>query len=229
VSDLRVIKASFRECPVTNRKQFKVSSSLVLISMDSSSHEGKKFKATLDLVDKSFKNCTILIGDTLYRHNLRREFPMLSEKDIYLKTLKLGDNWIERNQASIERLSIPYQITRWDKWVNHPDFENSLLKIKSCYNTDNHFKSNFDLAVKEYLQRGVKDNKVDFTACLSYLKEECAVMTLWVTNNYDFELYPSGRNKAMSITYEYLIKPKFPNLLHPVSLRFKKIGNFVPD
>jgi hypothetical protein len=47
-------------------------------------------------------------------------------------------------------------------------------------------------------------------------------MTLWVNNEYHFELYSSGRNTAMEATYDYLIKPKFPHLLRPLSLRFKK-------
>lgn len=224
--DSRVIKASFRACPIDDRKLFSISNCLALISMDSLSHEGEKFRATVDLINRSFKSCTILVGDTLYRHNLMKELPTSSKADVYLKSLELGDCWIKRNQAIVERLTIPYEITRWSKWLEHPDFENRLLQIEALYEKDNIFKNNFDLAVDEYLGRGLKSSghEGDFAACLSYLKEECAIMTLWVTNHYDFELYPSGRNMAMAITYEYLIKPRFPHLLKPVALRFKKSG-----
>jgi hypothetical protein len=47
-------------------------------------------------------------------------------------------------------------------------------------------------------------------------------MCLWIEKSYDFEVYPSGRNKAMAATYEHLIKNKHPNILRPVALRFKK-------
>lgn len=47
-------------------------------------------------------------------------------------------------------------------------------------------------------------------------------MCLWTEKAYDFELYPSGRNKAMAATYLHLIKPHYPDYLRAVALRFKK-------
>jgi hypothetical protein len=47
-------------------------------------------------------------------------------------------------------------------------------------------------------------------------------MCLWTEKAYDFEVYPSGRNKAMTATWHYLIQPHYPHFLRPVALRFKK-------
>jgi hypothetical protein len=47
-------------------------------------------------------------------------------------------------------------------------------------------------------------------------------MCLWREENCNFEVYPNGRQASMSITYEQLIKPFYPNLLRSVALRFKK-------
>ena len=85
--------------------------------------------------------------------------------------------------------------------------------------------ANIDDFLTRYLSRfSTKDvdSERAFQLCLDYLIEECSVMCLWTEKAYDFEVYPSGRNKAMAATYEYLIKPHYPDYLRPVALRFKK-------
>ena len=70
--------------------------------------------------------------------------------------------------------------------------------------------------IREYNRQQAFDN------CLQYLKEECSVMCLWAMEKYDFEVYPSGRNRSMEATHKRLIKPANPNLLKIVGIRFKK-------
>ncbi len=210
-------------CSVEDRKLFHTSHCLLLISIGSKNHEDNRFQATIDLVNKSFNRCTILVGDTLHRHNLIKKYPQLPDKEIHLKCLDMGESWTQRNHELIRRLDIPYEINYWDKWLKHPEFADSLLKIEDSYNKNDIFKNYFDIAVKEYLDRNISFNdKIDSESCLYYLKEECAAMILWAASKYDFEVYPSGRNSAMFITYEYLIKPTSPHTLKSVALRFKK-------
>lgn len=225
----KIVKASFKDCPVAERKLFNQSSCLMPISVGQSVHENEKFKATIELISRTFKSCTILVDDTVQRHTFKINSANLSDSDAYKQSLIAGDQWIERNCSTYEKMSIPCNIIRWDKWLYHNDFNNQLKFIQNLYNNDLTYKKAIDENINDYIKRNVQkelinnfDLKRVSLLCLDYLQEECAAMTLWPEGNYNFEVYPTGRNKAMAATYESIIKYKNPELLKSVSLRFKK-------
>lgn len=224
----KVIKASFRGNPPEERKLFPTSTCLMPISVGQLVHEGWKLEAVIKLVNSSFKQCTILIDDTVQRHTLAIA-SSLEPKELYCEALELGDQWLVRNQEKLSELTIPYQIARWDDWLEHWDFNTRLLQVKELYKCNQVYKDAIHVNINRFLARFVARNdyyQIDpnraFDLCLDYLLEECAVMCLWSYECYDFELYPSGRNQAMSATYELLIKPQYPHYLRPVAIRFKK-------
>ena len=49
-------------------------------------------------------------------------------------------------------------------------------------------------------------------------------MPLWVSEGFNYEVYPKLRNEAMKVAFELLVKPFYTNLLKPVYVKFKKIG-----
>lgn len=223
----KILKASYKDCPVLDRKAFKQSSCLLPISVLQPVHEGEKLKATIELIGRTFKTCTILIDDTVQRHTLKISYPALSDSELYQIAYHDGDLWLNRNKDIYEKLPIPYNIIRWDIWRLHHNFTKQLQVVTELYNINTAYKHAVDLTIAEYLRRSKKNGKIfdyEFAAaiCLDYLKEECAAMTLWIENSYQFELYPTGRNKAMTATYTHLIAPNYPKLLRSVALRFKK-------
>jgi hypothetical protein len=227
--DTRIVKASFRDCPVSERKNFLQSSCIIPISVGQAVHEGKKFLATIKLIDTSFKKCTILIDDSVQRHTMKID-NALNDGLLYQMAIKEGDGWLQRNKAAYKKLTIPYDIMRWDDWLTSPDYKNSYEKVKNQYYSHENYRQGIQANIEEFLARYIDrftdksqlDYERAFSLCLDYLLEECAVMRLWVQREYEFEVYPSGRNKAMAATYEYLIKPSYPNFLRSVALRFKK-------
>lgn len=229
MNDNRIIKASFRECPLEDRKLFQNSSCLMPISVGQAIHEGRKFIAVLQLINRTFKKCTILVDDTVQRHTRKILFPEKNDSLLYEETLLEGDEWLARNSHTFSELNIPYDIQRWDRWLKHSQFDEQLQKVKDLYQLNSDFHNEINLNIKDYLERHKKhypneyfNQSHAFNCCLTYLQEECAIMSLWVYGGYDFEVYPSGRNRAMAATYKYLIAPFYPNLLKPVALRFKK-------
>lgn len=198
------------------------------ISVGQSIHEGEKLEAVIKLVNASFQQCTILVDDTVQRHTIAID--RTSEpQELYEEAFELGDQWLIRNQTTLAQLKIPHQIARWNDWVEHVDFSTKLSQVKALYQENQFYKDAIHVNVDEFLTRffGRRDcHRIDmeraFNLCLDYLFEECAVMCLWTDGEYNFELYPSGRNQAMSATYEMLIEPYFPNYLRPVAVRFKK-------
>ncbi|HYF97613.1 MAG TPA: hypothetical protein VD770_01375 [Coxiellaceae bacterium] len=220
-----IIKASFRECPISDRKNFKQSHCLLPISVGQPIHEASKFLATIRLINSAFQKCTILVDDTVQRHTLKIYNPNDSNAELYQKALLEGDLWLARNKSALKMLNIPHDIMRWDQWYAHSKFNAQLAQIENLYETSEVYRDAINLNIKDYLERQInRDFNYDyaFLCCLDYLKEECAVMTLWTEGSYDFEVYPHGRNKAMAATYEYLIQPLHPALLRSVALRFKK-------
>lgn len=226
--DHLIVKASFRGCPISDRKTFYQSRCILPISVGQKVHEDKKFLATIQLINRSFQSCVVLIDDTIQRHTIKIHDD--SPEDIlYQKSLELGDQWLKRNKLAYSQLTIPHSVIRWSKWLEHELFQQHWNRVHEFYNTHSGYKEAIHKNVEEYLSRSLKhpgkksfDYDRAFSLCVDYLKEECAGMCLWVEEECHFEVYPNGRNKAMAATYEYLIRPLYPHLLRSVALRFKK-------
>jgi tRNA-dependent cyclodipeptide synthase len=198
------------------------------ISVGQKCHEEEKFAATLKIINKNFKSCSIIICDTLQRHTLSLRERINENKDVlYKKALKMGDRWLQRNRPLIEQLTIPHEILRWDKWLNDPNYQLIREKIDLLYQSDKYFKQKIidtiDLFVERYTNKcdNIVDEKIIFASCLEYVKEECTVELLWVNERFNFEIYPSERIPAMEAVYQKFIKPKYPNLQQWVRINFK--------
>ncbi len=233
MNDNRILKASFKDCPLSDRKQFIESRCIIPISVGQSVHEGKKFLAAMKLIDTSFKACTILVDDSVQRHTMAIDHTE-SADTLYDLAVKEGSDWLKRNELGYKQLTIPYKIMRWDDWLASDCYEASHLRVKKCYQENPDYRdaihTNIDSFLSRYLGRISNKSHIEpnraFSLCLDYLLEECAVMCLWVNNKYEFEVYPTGRNEAMHATYEHLIKPLYFEFLRPVGLRFKKYTRF---
>ncbi len=229
------IKPVFK-CPEEYKTTFKNAKCLLTISVGQEVHEGEKFKTTIDLINNWFKECTILIDDTLQRHSMKLS-SSLSIEELYLKSLEEGRKWLQRNNSILNTLKIPFNITYWDKWLSHKNYKNQYEKITKLYKQDINYKESFDIAIHDFLERyiprlpkNIKINKKEaFSLCLEYLKEECTALCLWIEENAQFEVYPSKRNQAMSITHEIFVKPYYPGLLLPVAIKFKNRKQLKPQ
>lgn len=228
--DKRIIKASFKDCPLSDRATFAGSSCIMPISVGQMVHEGSKFLAVINLINRSFKSCTLMIDDSVQRHTMKIDKD-IDDKTAYDLAMAAGDDWLVRNQSSYQQLLIPYNIVRWDDWLHKPGFQNTYAQITSLYNQNENYNDAIKANIIDFLSRYQThhpDKKWDyeraFSLCLDYLLEECAVMLLWAEHKYPFEVYPTGRNQAMGATHKFLIEPSDPDLLRSVPLRFKKYG-----
>lgn len=226
---IRIVKASYRDCPIEDRKFFNKSRCIVPISVGQPIHEGSKFAATMELINRTFKECVILIDDVVQRHTMRIAEPKLDEHELYNKAKLEGQQWLSRNKKSCDLLDIPFKIITWEKWLNHKNFTFAYKEILNQYNNNIALRQAFCENIEDFLDRYKKNNNkikfnydMAFSLCLDYLKEECACMCLWTEEECAFEVYPHGRNKAMSATYKFIIQEKYPHLLKSVALRFKK-------
>lgn len=224
-----IIKASFKDCPIADRERFLNSSCLIPISVGQKVHEGEKFKATVQLIDRSFRDANFLIDDTIQRYTLAIDSGR-NENEEFGTALQLGDEWINRNISLIKGMTIPIKILRWEDFKANKNYVNKKQMIEESYLNNSAYSFEIDETIKEFLYRyqqnkrclNEDDYKRAYLLCLDYLKEECACMCLWAEKYYNFELYPTGRNRAMKATHENFIKQSYNNVLNSVSIRFKK-------
>ncbi len=233
------VRASFTGCSIEERKRFYSSHCIMPVSVGLGLKvcEGSKFLGTLKLINTSFRSFTILLDDSIQRYNMRI-LSDLSDEALYNQAIREGDLWLQRNKHMIDLTTIPHNIIRWDDWANHPDYLAQNKIVEALYQSDECYRAAFEDTIEEFLNRFKKniegdaakiekfDDEYAYQSCLLYLKEECSVMCLWAQALYDFEVYPTGRNKAMMATYEKIIKPNFPDYLKSVSLHFRKYKKF---
>jgi hypothetical protein len=226
-----ILKASIKDTPIEYRKNFSNSSCMLLISVGQPYHEGEKLSATIELVSKKFKSCTIMLCDTLQKYNLT---DYLDEQQAYELSLKNGTEWLERNYMLYSKLAIPYDILRWNDIINDGDFNMSLQEIEKLYHSDTEYQETFSRTIKEYISRiANRKEKIclekKYADSLIYLKEECAGMLIWAKMGFNFEIYPNKRAEILASTFKLLIEPFYNNILIPGSLRFKRYSKNTAD
>lgn len=221
-------KVSFKRCAPTEKKRFAHSNCIMPISVGQTIHEGEKFFATLKLINASFKECTLLVDDSIQRHTMKIQSD-LDDEALYQMAIQAGDEWLIRNALSYESLTIPYRIMRWDDWRKHSLYTQAYEMITNYYEKQHDYQTAIHENIEEFLLRYTKksdnqafDYEKAFGYCVDYLKEECAVMCLWAESDYAYEVYPSSRNKAMTATYDFIIRQAYPGLLKSISLYFEK-------
>lgn len=229
------IKPVFK-CKEEFKTKFNESTCLLTISVGQEVHEGEKFLTTIQLVNDHFRECTILVDDSLQRHTMMLDCNEVDENLIYERSINEGDLWLERNKVIYEQLQIPYKIIRWDKWLKHNEYKKINSIIEEKYERDDEYRKAFNDSINEFLRR--YENRLDdsgfdrqkaFELCLTYLKEECTALCLWVEGDFHFEVYPNKRNLAMTATHEIFVKPHHPHLLHPVAIKFKNRKQLKPQ
>jgi len=223
-----VIKASFSGCSIEERETFHLSHAMILISVGQSYHENEKMVATLDLIERKFKKYTFIVADTLQRHNIGLRSG-LNENESLLLAKKNGEIWIKTYLQDIQNRKGFFEVKRWDDYLKSKEFKDKLNIINKITENEEHSISKGIISsVNEYMRRGSrenmssKDRAIQEKACTTYLKEECAIMLLWVDDGFNFEVYPTARNAAMEATYNTLILPHHKDILAPVNLRFKR-------
>lgn len=233
---MATIKAVYRYIDEISRSQFLHSQCLLTISVGQEVHEHEKFEATVELVNNSFHSCIMMIDDSLQRHTMVLDRKETAE-EFHEFAVEEGNRWLIRNEKYYSKLDNLYQIIRWDKWLNHPQYLSKQTQIRKLMEHDLNYKEIVESSIHEFLRRYCSrlitqadfDQRRAYQLCLDYLIEECTAMSLWPELNCQFEVYPSKRNWAMDETHKRFVLPCYPTLLHPVAIKFKNRKQFKPQ
>jgi hypothetical protein len=182
----------------------------------------------LQLVNKSFAGCKIMIDDSIQWFTLAIGSPNQSKEELIQAAIQAGDNYLRR--LDLRCLTIPYEIIRWRDWVGTAEWSTAIDSMREAYQNNPALQTAIDNSVNTFLQRYEKNHSLAnydrlraVSLCTAYLIEECGVMkNLWPQLGCAYEIYPSGRNEAMAATYQYYIQPFYPHLLKSVAIRFNR-------
>ncbi len=226
--DQKFYKASLTNIPKNEKDYLKSKTCIVPVSVGQEPHEGEKFRATLKMLNSYFKNCTIVVCDTLQRHTLLLKHNNKSQEELYSLSERLGSEWIERNKPIIEEeLKIPYKIIRWDKCLKNKNFEENYKKAKDLCATNEQCKIVVEKIINEFYTRYKKHTEnlnaeLCFQQSSLYYLEELACVLEWFDEEYDYEIYPSMRDEAIFTNFSFLSKGRDKHLLHSAGIKFTK-------
>jgi hypothetical protein len=218
------------------KAKFSQSRCLFTISVGQQTHEGEHFAATIELLNKSFKSCVMLVDDSLQRHTMalsRTESPDY----FYKASLEEGDLWLKRNKKHYQKLNNLEKIVRWDTWLNHPKFDEHKKAIKNLINNDPEYAYAFETAidgfVNKYCSRVANSAHFDVVRAkrlsLEFVVEECAALCLWTELNCQYEAYPNLHNLAINTTRERFVLSRNPNLINAITLGFRNAKQLAPQ
>lgn len=230
------VKCNFKNITQKDKDQFKNSGCILLVSVGQEAHESDRFEATVDLVNSSFKFCTVSLYDSLQRYTMALN-SLHNENYFHNVATHEGDKWLERSAKYLNKLTILKEIYRWDRWLNHPNFLRQLDELETLIKNDPVYKAAFDTTIDKYLLRYCKNlsSLSNFNKgrarklCFNYVLEECAVLCLWPELNVQFDIYPSLHNEAIEETRRRFILSNYPDLLHPITLRFRNAAQLKPQ
>ena len=175
------------------------------ISMGTKNHSTNALSAMVDWINNKtdFTHVRIGLSDVLQRHNHMAQ-ENCSYLSAYEKTLRHGNVWLEKNMHVIKQLKIPFEIKRWDFWLNahRVEVEKNIRFFENLYNNDKIFSNAVNLDIHEYLVRkGISlENIPCIRACKNYLLEELAVYTI-IFGEYNpcSMIYPGKELHSMKV------------------------------
>ncbi len=172
---------------------------MLSISIGQQRHEGERLASMIRWINLHFKQCYIDLSDSLQRYN--HIAAGLSEEDAWRRSLQDGLDWMERNQAALETLSIPYKVFHWDSWLKDAEFPPVRDMVQKIYADGDLFRDAVIEDAEEFVQRSA-DREYStraLTCSISYILEELAVFTLMGKKLDATRVYPGRELKSAKI------------------------------
>ncbi len=157
--------------------------------------EGERFKALADFCRRRYENTTVIVSDTLQRHNTAA--PVAS----WEASRRAGDEWLERNKEALQG----FKIVRWDDFLTSPDFQRELQNIRSL-TSQGAAQAALNAISFEFNRR----RSVPINQCQDFLLEELTAFAM---------MFPEP---AVDIYPGQWITPLIANTPHP-SFNYNKI------
>jgi hypothetical protein len=158
------------------------------VSVGQEYHEGEKLSATMRFVKENFNRAVIILGDAPQRFNIAFT-ENISLEQAFGKSIKAGDDWIERNRERIAGI----ELTRWEDWRKRPEYAIARAQFGHVYTQNQKFRECMHDAIKGVSERrcvAKKDFPRFFALSEQFLLEESAVFAVAYNELRGISLYP---------------------------------------
>ncbi|HEY8963210.1 MAG TPA: tRNA-dependent cyclodipeptide synthase [Alphaproteobacteria bacterium] len=165
------------------------------ISVGNPKHDGEKFYALTEWAAARFDHVTLIVSDTLQRHNIALTSG-IDEDIAHIISRKQGDLWLARNQRAIQNL--PHvTITRWDQWLNHPDYVETYNALFALYRNEPTVRQAITQKAEGFNTRHASDNDLQqassaqiINTSIHYILEEVAAFAIMFADDESINIYP---------------------------------------
>ena len=189
----------------------------IIVSVGRPNHEEDKLTATIQWVNKNYKNCIFTLCDVLHRYNyITAGF---SPTKAYITSKNDGDLWIERNKIAIESLTIPSKIIRWEYCLNHENFPSLLEKVTLLYEKNTQLQAAINSDINRFINTQKKNRVVSFDKEQQMRKngkdlllEEIAGCSILIDETETIDVYPGSELKAIKLFRDKGFSSDIPGL-----------------
>ena len=197
------------------KSAWKANTSFMLgISMGSQNHEGEALEAIVDRINAGrFTHGVLDIADTLNRYRYIGDGR--PERESIEITRNEGSDWLERNNHIISRLRMPVTVHRWDEWLSHPKYPETIAQIRGLYannrilcqavgrDIDNFYVRNYGTAEVSPEKRHLS---------VEYYLEELAVAAIMLEEKPSLVMYPGKQLNCFRLIRDGKIPDAPPSL-----------------
>lgn len=162
----------------------------VPVSLGQEYHEGRKFESIMQLVEKTFKDCVIIVSDLLHRHTLAINNPGLSRLQAYEQSITVGREWVKNNEPSWRNCNIPCTVVYWSELLTSDEYLLNRCAIDDFCTQESCVSELVEQMVGYFVESacddGVSENERRRVADLSreYLLEEHAIQLSMIPKQY---------------------------------------------
>ncbi len=206
---------------------------LMGISMKQTHQSGEKLRAFVNEIKKytNIKKVIFVITDYLHRHYVQLEAGLSLDK-AGEEAEKMGEDWIQLNEANLKDLSpVELQLVKWKSLIEDSNqakdtpYAHCLSEIERYYREDSGFQQIVDRYSNEFGKKHYNrlKNREDITletcqkAAKNYFLEESTIILKFILLKFDVMTYPGKCNQGISYIYNKCIgKP-----LNFISYRFR--------
>ena len=209
------IKSKYNKSFTRKEKQ-----GIYLVSVGKKYHEGEFLLAALEFMGEHFELYTIVVADTLQRHN----YDNVNTKEInYQLAYNEGTLWLERNKKAISSFN-NILVSRWDVWLEHKMYPETRAKIDTLYNDSEEFRKTFrDTAISFLRKKKRIITNEDIEHSIEYLKEECSIIIpIWSAEKINKIVYPGELTQALKAVYEEYEQTTYSNYAEWFPISFKR-------
>jgi tRNA-dependent cyclodipeptide synthase len=209
----------------------KYDSCILGVSLENKSFITAKLVGMIEWISRNFKNCVVLIGDSIHRHTL--EIRGVDEKYAYDKALSLGRETIDANnsvfQSYAERCNL--DIVLCSQVQSTFDYYKHYANLLYLYEHNEKFANCLRSFAKTFVERRAELGEEYYRRSIEksciYIVEELAVFTCLSEQGHKVFVYPGALNVLIDIANGLYPGTPIPlQELTSVELKIKRCGSY---